>query len=353
MNASCLSLIALIVAIFLPTAVVGRLVCDAHCASGCSKYGSGHCDLYCQPRATWRLRVFDHTCQPRCGGHCLYCRSYYYCDVCWKGYQLVLNSLGQRLCKIVPPVCDIHCADPKNCQNAGQCNGPCVTGYQVNSTKQCSPICDTHCIANGCTTQGSRHCDATCVNNYVILSSPVYICAGCDPNCFPTTPPGCDSTTLGGCTTNCSAGYALNLVTGSCDQCPSTCSTCTTTASCDTCATNTIGLPTCAACDPNCSGGCTTAGYCDTPGTCNTGYGPTATSPKKCGACDANCSSVCTAQGAGKCDIGCNAGYTLDATTYTCAPCQTPNPSYCSSCSAAGTCTACTSGHTLTSGYCT
>jgi hypothetical protein len=349
MKACWLSLIALIVGIFLPTTVVGRLVCDAHCASGCTKYGSGHCDLYCQPRATWRLRVFDHTCQPRCGGHCLYCRSYYYCDVCWKGYQLVLNSLGQRLCKFVPPVCDVHCADPKNCKNAGECDGPCMTGYQLSS-KHCLPKCDTHCIANGCPLQGPRRCDATCLPNYYNLDTPVYVCAGCDANCVPTTPGDCVGF-QGGCLTACNAGYAHNSVTDTCDPCPSTCATCTTTASCDTCAPNTVPV-TCEACDPNCSGGCLTAGYCESPGSCNTGFGPTATTPTRCGACDTNCASTCSA-GAGKCDGPCNLGYTLDGSTSTCAPCQTPSPSFCTSCSAPGTCTACAAGHTLTAGYCT
>jgi hypothetical protein len=355
MKACWLSLIALIVGIFLPTTVVGRLVCDAHCASGCTKYGSGHCDLYCQPRATWRLRVFDHTCQPRCGGHCLYCASYYYCDVCWKGYQLVLNSLGQRLCKFVPPVCDIHCADPKNCKNAGECDGPCMTGYQLSS-KHCLPKCDTHCIANGCATQGPRHCDATCINNYVNLLSPVYICAGCDPNCSPATPPGCDSTTLGGCTTSCISGYIINSVTGSCDPCSTTCATCGTTG-CLTCGPNTVNsLPTCPACDPKCSGGCSTAGYCES-GVCVAGYGPTSTTPTKCGACDSNCpsSSGCNTNRAGKCDGPCNTGYVLDTTTNTCAPCQTPNPTSCQTCaSPGGICGTCATGFTdpAGSGYC-
>jgi hypothetical protein len=158
------------------------IVCAAHCTS-CSQNGKYHCDLG-KCAVGFAIDPAYNICAP-CDSNCnSTCTKPGLCTSggCKVGYVSKNVSATDYICA----PCDLNCNGSCNKLGAGTCDGPCQTGFSLNSTSGRCIVCGQHCVG-GCTVEGAGFCDGPCASGYVKAptpnNSPKHACYPCATHC--------------------------------------------------------------------------------------------------------------------------------------------------------------------------
>lgn len=185
------------------------------CPVGCKTCDGFECASTCLPGYTSTLDSSGNkTCTPICKFPCIKCSSYYSCEFCATGYDLIKG------------VCQLN----TTCTTAAPCTY-CPRGTYISSS---SPLNCTKCVVANCSSCPSGSGCVTCLDGFYLdlITEPANpTCKACDSRCLTCN----DNLTC----IICSNGYvkqpidlsdpANPLFGDACIPCDANCKTCTIT----------------------------------------------------------------------------------------------------------------------------
>ncbi|EAR92882.2 transmembrane protein, putative (macronuclear) [Tetrahymena thermophila SB210] len=203
----------------------------------------------------------DGTCQ-QCSQsiqNCLTCLNQTVCSSCQNGFRL--DSQSGLCLPYCPPVDgyyqlpDLTCTTcPQGCLKCSQqgskfvqCSS-CLDGYYLDPNTNLCFTCSSNCLL----CNDANSCAKCSINNYLmpaINNQPSFCVASCQPGYYKETDSRlCIQCNIDNCTqctgptscSICSAGYFIDIIYKTCNQCSDNCLICTNSQNCTRCATNFI-----------------------------------------------------------------------------------------------------------------